>query len=246
MEKAPLHSKLLEGVQNNLARPWHLWFDKLWSVITGISETIAGLKFTDLSDTPSAYTGQAGKVVKVNVGETGLEFGVGGGGVSAHNDLTGIQGGTAGEYYHLTSADNTELTGFANGGTSTHTELDSEKTASSSHRADSTIHFTQAQIDHVNILNKGTNTHAQIDTAVSNSVSHIANSDIHKSEIDEIESTYVDGIEDETVYSLANTPVKTLSYTYDSSDRVATISNGVKTWTFEYYGTGEFKRGIKT
>lgn len=36
----------------------------------------------------------------------------------------------------------------------------------SGHLSDSTIHFTQAQIDHTNILNKGTKTHANIDTHI--------------------------------------------------------------------------------
>lgn len=40
-------------------------------------ETVSGggaSAFTDLTDTPSAYTGQGNKFVKVNAGETGLEF----------------------------------------------------------------------------------------------------------------------------------------------------------------------------
>lgn len=37
-------------------------------------------RFRDLTDVPSSYTGQAGQVVKVNATETGLEFGIGGGG----------------------------------------------------------------------------------------------------------------------------------------------------------------------
>lgn len=44
--------------------------------------------------------------------------------IQTHNELGGLQGGTAGEYYHLTSADNTEAVAFLNGGTSTHTAVD--------------------------------------------------------------------------------------------------------------------------
>lgn len=33
-----------------------------------------GGAFTDLSDVPSSYTGESLKVVRVNAGETGLEF----------------------------------------------------------------------------------------------------------------------------------------------------------------------------
>jgi len=39
------------------------------------SDELAALKFTDLNDTPANYTGQAGKHLKVNVGETALEYG---------------------------------------------------------------------------------------------------------------------------------------------------------------------------
>jgi len=44
------------------------------------SDELAALKFTDLADTPANYTGQAGKYVKVNAGETDLEFGTPAGG----------------------------------------------------------------------------------------------------------------------------------------------------------------------
>ena len=40
------------------------------------SDELAALKFTDLADTPANYTGQAGKYVKVNAGETDLGFGI--------------------------------------------------------------------------------------------------------------------------------------------------------------------------
>ncbi len=41
---------------------------------------VAGIPFLSLADAPSTYVGQAGKVVKVNGAENGLEFGTGGGG----------------------------------------------------------------------------------------------------------------------------------------------------------------------
>lgn len=40
--------------------------------------------------TPTSYTGQAGKYVKVNSGESGLEFGTSSGGVTDHGALTGL------------------------------------------------------------------------------------------------------------------------------------------------------------
>lgn len=40
---------------------------------------------TELSDTPSSYSGETGNCLKVNAGETGVEFGAcGGGGGSGH------------------------------------------------------------------------------------------------------------------------------------------------------------------
>lgn len=41
--------------------------------------------FTDLTDAPASYTGQAGNFVKVNSGETGLEFGI----VAGFGDVVG-------------------------------------------------------------------------------------------------------------------------------------------------------------
>jgi len=55
-----------------------------WAAATGGGASA----FTDLTDAPSAYTGQAGKVVAVNSGETALEFIAGGGGASAFTDLS--------------------------------------------------------------------------------------------------------------------------------------------------------------
>jgi len=75
-------------------------------------------------------------------------LGGGGGGTAVHNDLTGLQGGTVGEFFHLTAAELTQVQAI--GG----------------HIADSSIHFTEASIDHANIQNIGTNSHDQIDTHI--------------------------------------------------------------------------------
>jgi len=52
------------------------------------SDELAALKFTDLDDTPANYTDQAGKYVKVNAGETALEFGTPTGGAGTFLELT--------------------------------------------------------------------------------------------------------------------------------------------------------------
>jgi len=54
------------------------------------AEAIGGgaATFLDLTDTPSTYVGQAGKTVQVNSGETGLEWGSGGGGGVISRSMT--------------------------------------------------------------------------------------------------------------------------------------------------------------
>lgn len=54
--------------------------ETIWGVTLATDSELAALKFTDLTDTPANYTGEAGKYVKVNAGETALEFGTPGGG----------------------------------------------------------------------------------------------------------------------------------------------------------------------
>jgi len=55
---------------------------ELWSAIAGFVSS-----FLELSDTPDSYADQAGKVVKVNATEDGLEFGDAGGGGSFSRGL---------------------------------------------------------------------------------------------------------------------------------------------------------------
>jgi hypothetical protein len=60
--------------------------------------------FLSLIDTPASYTGNANKFIAVTSTETGLEFKTVNISSNQHNDLTGIQGGNVGEYFHLTNS----------------------------------------------------------------------------------------------------------------------------------------------
>ena len=64
--------------------------ETIWGVTLATDTELAALKYTDLEDTPADYTDQAGKYVKVNAGETALEFGTGGGGASQLSDLSDV------------------------------------------------------------------------------------------------------------------------------------------------------------
>jgi hypothetical protein len=96
--------------------------------------------FLSLTDTPSAYTGQSLKVVRVNAGETALEFATGGaGGVTSFETRTGAVVSAAGDYTA------SEVTNVPAGNISSVTvqaalnELDSEKAALSHTHAESDI-----------------------------------------------------------------------------------------------------------
>ena len=62
------------------------------------------VNFTDLSDVPSSYTGHAGESLRVNVGETGLEFFVPGGGsiLFGAGNPNGVVAGNRGQTYQDT------------------------------------------------------------------------------------------------------------------------------------------------
>lgn len=53
------------------------------------------------------------------------------------------------------------------------------QTALNSHTSDSTIHYTEGSISHLNITNIGTNTHAQIDSHIADTTLHFLKSDIN-------------------------------------------------------------------
>ena len=54
--------------------------------------------FKNLLDTPNDYSGQALKYLRVNSSEDAVEFAM----FPTHNELSNLQGGATGEYYHLT------------------------------------------------------------------------------------------------------------------------------------------------
>lgn len=87
-----------------------------------VFDTVPGgvTDFLSLTDTPSSYAGESLKVVRVNAGETALEFATGGGGASNWVDLgdtpgsitadqfvIGNSGGTALEFFDLFNTANT-------------------------------------------------------------------------------------------------------------------------------------------
>jgi hypothetical protein len=102
-----------------------------------------------------------------------------GGGISVHSSLTGLQGGTTNQYYHLTLSQESKLTsgGIAdiyhihnhsslNGtGVNTHSTIDV-------HISNNNIHFTEVSINHSNIQNIGTYSHGVIDNHINDSSLH--------------------------------------------------------------------------
>lgn len=74
--------------------------DKTWSNLTPLADPTKTI-FTNVT---------SGDILKYD--GTTWRNAVDTGGASAHADLTGLQGGTTGQYYHLTSTELTKLTGI--------------------------------------------------------------------------------------------------------------------------------------
>lgn len=225
---------------------WHRFLRSWESKFDSLSKVLARLKFTDLTDVPSSYTGQAGKSVKVNVGEDGLEFYTPSAGVTVHNNLTGIQGGAVGEHYHHDLADHTESVAFLNGGSATHTQLDNERTSSIDHRADALIHFEQADIDHTAINTGGSvYTHPQIDIKLDEFDVHVADDEIHNLDYDKREWIITNGLITGVVYKKGGSTVDTMTITYDSSDRPLQYSyTSGKVVDLVHLGTGFLQEAV--
>lgn len=123
----------------------------LWTA----SAQAAATTFLGLSDTPSSYSGEASKFVRVNTSSDALEF-VTSSATLAHVDLTDMPSADVsdhdGRYYTETEVDTLLTDGtidhvnLSNIGTASHSVLDTHLTTSA-------IHFTEASIDHDSITN---------------------------------------------------------------------------------------------
>ena len=72
---------------------------------SGIQGPAGSSEFIDLTDVPSSYSGQALKTLRVNAGETALEFTTSGAGVSDHGALTGLSDDDHSQYHNDTRGD---------------------------------------------------------------------------------------------------------------------------------------------
>lgn len=108
-------------------------------------------------------------------------------------------------------------------------DVSADGTAQDNHIASSSIHFTEASIDHTAIANIGTNTHAQIDTKLGNSVSHIADGTLHFTE-GSIDHTAIQNIGTNT-HAQIDTHIgdATLHFTEASIDHTAIANIGTNT-----------------
>lgn len=128
----------------------------------------------------------------------------GGSGVSVHDQLTGLLDDDHPQYLLVNGSRAMgaalNMGGFAisNVGNVDGVDVSTLSSSLSSHTGDSSIHFTEASIDHTAIQNIGSNTHSQIDT-------HISNSSVHFT-VGSIDHGSIGGLSDDdhTGYLLVN------------------------------------------
>ncbi len=83
----------------------------------------------------------------------------------------------------MTAALDVGLNNIVNVGTVDGRDVSADGMAQDSHLANATVHFTEASIDHANILNIGTNSHADIDTHIGNATLHFTEASIDHNNI---------------------------------------------------------------
>ena len=157
--------------------------DGLYYLKTEIDTKFAELKFTDLSDTPVNYTGQAGKYTKVNAGETALEFGTpDAGGASTYLELTDTPADYTGNSLKFirVNAGETALEFAAEA--DPNVDTDAEIKAILVDEVIKTGDFTVGRIAKINnatgIIEQGTNTDTEVADAVTKKHSQNADTDL--------------------------------------------------------------------
>lgn len=148
----------------------------------------------------------------------------------SHNSRNDLQGGALDEYYHLTSAENSEAVAFLNGGNITHTGVDD-------HVSDVT---NPHEVTSNQILPSQTGNEGKVLTTNGNNVSWEEPTGGGEGiEYDKRELVVTAGLITGVVYKLLGATVDTMTITYDSSDRPLQYSySSGKVVNLTHLGTG--------
>lgn len=184
-------------------------------------------QFKQLTDVPSAYTGQGGKSVQVKVDETGLEFVVPAEGVTDHGILDGLGDDDHSQYHTDARGDiryylKQEVTDFLAGKADTlHSHLEADITDLDK--------YTQAEVDTL-LSGKADVAHNHdgdyVLIAGDTMTGDLVGTDFIRTRSGAI--TRVDGL----ISEVELTGGRTLTVTRDVNDRIESITDSTRTWDF--------------